>query len=158
MIYVVGFAITPAGRVVLVEKTHPSWQKGKLNGLGGKVESSETPGQAMAREFAEETLNKLVRHPLYRADAWTHYATLMGTDWQCLCFVGAMSDEDLMNLPLKNDEHEHVSAYAINALAHARILPNLSWLIPLAVCQETYQLTIVHEAYKGACIDEAKRA
>lgn len=54
---------------LLIRKTHPEWQKGKLNGIGGKIEKKEkltsngivdhwlleTPFEAMIREFHEET-------------------------------------------------------------------------------------------------------
>lgn len=58
--YVLGFAFTPPNnkgefKVALVEKLKPDWQRGKLNGIGGKVESHETANMAMPREFQEET-------------------------------------------------------------------------------------------------------
>lgn len=54
--YVVGFLFSPdLEKVVLIRKTHPDWQKGLLNGPGGKVEDGETPYDAMVREFKEET-------------------------------------------------------------------------------------------------------
>lgn len=40
--------------VVLIRKQKPAWQKGRLNGVGGKIEQGETPLEAMRREFAEE--------------------------------------------------------------------------------------------------------
>lgn len=42
-------------RVVLIRKNRPTWQAGKLNGVGGKVDLGEMPGEAMVREFLEET-------------------------------------------------------------------------------------------------------
>jgi 8-oxo-dGTP diphosphatase len=41
--------------VLLIEKSRPTWQAGKLNGIGGKIEEGESPRVAMAREFQEET-------------------------------------------------------------------------------------------------------
>ena len=56
--YVVGFLFDPTlSKVVLVRKQRPEWQKGLLNGVGGKVGDhipGETPEQAMHREFQEE--------------------------------------------------------------------------------------------------------
>lgn len=53
--YVVGYCFSPdMSAVALIEKLKPEWQKGKLNGVGGKVEAGETPQEAMAREFEEE--------------------------------------------------------------------------------------------------------
>ena len=42
-------------RVVLIKKNRPDWQKGKLNGVGGKIETGESAYRAMIREFEEET-------------------------------------------------------------------------------------------------------
>lgn len=40
--------------VLLIEKKRPDWQKGRLNLVGGKIESGETPEQAAERELYEE--------------------------------------------------------------------------------------------------------
>lgn len=55
--YVLGFAFGADGNaVLLIKKTKPAWQAGKLNGVGGKVEPSDWSIEgAMAREFEEET-------------------------------------------------------------------------------------------------------
>lgn len=54
--YVLGF-IFEAGseNVLLIEKNRPAEQAGKLNGIGGKIESCESPEHAIAREVEEET-------------------------------------------------------------------------------------------------------
>ena len=53
--YVVGFMFNPAeNAVLLLRKNRPSWQVGKLNGIGGRIEGDETPQQAMRRECMEE--------------------------------------------------------------------------------------------------------
>lgn len=54
--YVLGFMFDEnLDYVALIEKQNPEWQRGKLNGIGGKVEIGETPFDAMVREFEEET-------------------------------------------------------------------------------------------------------
>ncbi len=54
--YVLGFMFSPdEKKVLLIWKNRPSWQAGKLNGIGGKVNPGETPLEAMEREFIEET-------------------------------------------------------------------------------------------------------
>lgn len=69
MNYVCGFMCSwDVQNFLLIRKTHPEWQKGKLNGIGGKIEKripgydieygvpiEETPFEAMIREFHEET-------------------------------------------------------------------------------------------------------
>jgi len=54
--YVLGFMFDSYyRRVLLIAKNHPEWQKGRLNGIGGKIEDNESPMHAMEREFREET-------------------------------------------------------------------------------------------------------
>jgi len=55
--YVCGFAFTEDGKqVLLISKNRPEWQRGRLNGVGGKIESfDKSPAYAMVREFEEET-------------------------------------------------------------------------------------------------------
>jgi 8-oxo-dGTP diphosphatase len=53
--YVCGFAFSPNHTLVyLIRKKRPTWQAGKLNGIGGKVNIGESPIQAIVREFKEE--------------------------------------------------------------------------------------------------------
>ena len=41
--YVVGFMFNPTeDAVLLIRKTHPAWQKGKLNGVGGRIDHSKS--------------------------------------------------------------------------------------------------------------------
>lgn len=54
--YVLGFAFDKTlENVALIQKLRPDWQKGKFNGVGGKVEEEEDVWQSMAREFVEES-------------------------------------------------------------------------------------------------------
>lgn len=41
--------------VLLIEKNRPTWQAGKFNGIGGKLEGEESALEAMIRECQEET-------------------------------------------------------------------------------------------------------
>ena len=51
-----GFMFDPsATKVALIRKNTPAWQRGKLNGIGGKTEKGETSLQSLVREFFEET-------------------------------------------------------------------------------------------------------
>jgi 8-oxo-dGTP pyrophosphatase MutT (NUDIX family) len=73
--YVLGYVFDEKNeRFIGVEKAHPKWQAGKINGVGGKIEwewtdtpwkstfrivdgnwIQEDPNEAMSREFLEET-------------------------------------------------------------------------------------------------------
>ncbi len=52
--YVLGFYFE-GGHVLLIEKSKPDWQRGKVNGLGGSILEYETPTDAMVWEFQEES-------------------------------------------------------------------------------------------------------
>lgn len=53
----------------MIRKNRPEWQAGRLNGVGGKVETTDADGHAaMVREFTEET-GVLV-------PTWHHFASL----------------------------------------------------------------------------------
>lgn len=69
--YVLGFAFAHSGWVAVIRKNRPDWQAGRMNGIGGKVESSDkTYADAMQREFMEET--GVVIH----ADKWRYVGTM----------------------------------------------------------------------------------
>ena len=47
--------IGPNNLILVVLKNRPAWQVGKVNLIGGKVETGETPEEAAIRELKEET-------------------------------------------------------------------------------------------------------
>lgn len=53
--------------VLLIEKKRPEWQKGKFNGIGGRMEIGESPVGCLVREFREET------GILLDKDSWTQF-------------------------------------------------------------------------------------
>jgi 8-oxo-dGTP diphosphatase len=54
--YVLTFLFTPDYKDVwLIEKQKPEWQKGSLNGIGGKMEEGEFPFTSAIREVKEES-------------------------------------------------------------------------------------------------------
>jgi 8-oxo-dGTP diphosphatase len=53
--YVLALLFTPdQRRVVLMHKTRPAWQAGRVNALGGKLIPGEEPADAARREVREE--------------------------------------------------------------------------------------------------------
>lgn len=123
--YCLGFAFTPSRRVVLVEKNRPAWQVGKLNGVGGHVESGETADEAMAREFFEETGVAVLR------DSWRHFATLHNNHaFRLDCFYTRLTAEQEANVRTTTDEP--IILELVSRLYVLRAVPNLRWLIPMA--------------------------
>lgn len=116
--YVVGFLRgNNVARVVLIEKCRPEWQKGQLNGVGGHIETGETPLAAMQREFHEET-------GLHIND-WELGVVMTGGTWQVYFFSAWGPGQDART---KTDETvRHVPCLPLPL----NVIPNLRWLIPL---------------------------
>lgn len=128
--YVVGFLFSPTGEyVALIEKQRPFWQRGKLNGIGGKIEPGESAEQAMRREFREET----------GADvgAWRLFCTLR---WRgdVIHFFAARGDVEIQTLT-----DERVSWFRVEYVTVLPTIPNLRWLIPMALDADRLTATVI---------------
>ena len=136
MKYVCGFAFDASlSKVVLIEKISPAWQAGRLNGVGGKIESGETPLQAMNREFAEETgVTGLAWHHAVHLDGfspadpdsrsidqWIYSVDFFFAHKIDLNKVYTMTDEQVMEVKIAD------------VFTDNTIIPNLVWLIPLCL-------------------------
>ena len=122
--YVVGFAFDAGRRrVCLIRKQRPDWQKGSLNGPGGHVEPGENLWQAMTREFHEEC-------GVYTR-GWELFCHLSFPKSEVYFFRIVLSDEQFCQLHSKTDE----LVYLVPAddIPLKGVLPNLRWLIPLAL-------------------------
>lgn len=123
--YTLGFIFSPDLRTVyLIRKTHPDWQKGLLNGVGGhKQEITEGFHACMMREAYEEAG--------YTGD-FTHYCTMGGTDWTCLVYYSVMHEGQQ---PPASREEEQIEAVRMsNILAESdQMISNLPWLILSAI-------------------------
>lgn len=119
--YCLGFMFRKNGKeVLLIRKNHPAWQAGRLNGIGGHIEKGEDPSCAMNREFKEEA---------GAYSAWIPYCKLFNDEFELHVFFG--SDKILQGI-LYSATDEQIRWYKTNALPDA-ILPNLAWLIPMAL-------------------------
>lgn len=106
--------------VLLMHKTKPEWQAGRVNGLGGKVEEGEESRACIAREIKEEA-------DLSTAEEdWVHVGIMRGTGWQVdvygLVYQGAMTDA-------RSLEAECVEWFPVDTLPQNHI-PNLAWIVP----------------------------
>ncbi|WP_340609469.1 NUDIX domain-containing protein [Xenorhabdus bharatensis] len=122
--YVTGFMFSEDKKhVVLISKLQPSWQKGQLNGIGGKIETGETPQQAMAREFAEEAgINT-------QPEEWKLFTVLTRPDAYQVNFLYTYDDRVYS---AKSVEKEIVNIYEAQLLPD-NVIYNLRWLIPMAL-------------------------
>jgi 8-oxo-dGTP diphosphatase len=146
--YVAGFLVQPdpAGlsrsRLTLVRKSHPEWQRGRLNGVGGRVELGETWAEAMVREFAEEAGIRTPR------DCWEYRLELLCGRRRTHWFV--LFDDQGLRLPPppRPDDDEPVDWYYEDGLP-ANILDNLRWIVPLCLDRRVRDVVRVSYASEG---------
>ena len=107
--------------VALIQKQKPDWQKGKLNGIGGKIEPGEKPIQAMRREFKEEAGAEIKK--------WENFCNLNSSDgsWYVYFFCSSES------ATITSMESEKVDWYSVKKIPDLPTIPNLKWIIPLAI-------------------------
>jgi len=147
--YVAGITFSNTStKVMLIRKSRPEWMKGKLNGIGGHIEPNESPLEAMRREFTEET--KLV------SPYWTPFAVLTGIGltskvstapnkpqqpWLVHWFTAIIPNHtDYMP---EGTTDEPVSWFNLEDIHHYPIMPNLLWLIHMAL-ERISNANVVH--------------
>lgn len=125
--YVTGFLFSNDTRhVVLIKKINPKWQRGLFNGIGGKIEANESSIDAMVREFCEET------GVITQQTDWTCYANIYRPNCYDVDVYFARSD---LAFNAKTVEQEQVHIIQLAELPN-NMVPNLQWLIPLALDQQ----------------------
>lgn len=160
MDYVLGFMFNKhKTQVVLINKLKPEWQKGLLNGLGGKIEPDEVNKSskfAMSREFQEET--GVQTDP----EKWQEFAMMdCGNDDKsgmgsakvyCLRYISEFEDleEDIQIKQMESEKPEvvYLSDVRMNDWLyetnknnfhppHDKVtIPNLRWMLYLALDTE----------------------
>jgi 8-oxo-dGTP diphosphatase len=127
--YVVGFLFKNKGKeVALVSKNRPEWQKGKLNGIGGKIEPGESHLHAMRREFLEEAG--------VNVKDWREYADLQLPYGNVYFFMAHGTHK------LKSMTDEKIAWYKVSEFKKLPIIPNLNWLVPLALDADIKKVVI----------------
>ncbi len=122
--YTVSFLFdTSRKHVLLIHKIKPSWQNGKINGIGGKIETGETPKEGIKREMFEETGLTI---PLKN---WIEIGELKAKDAMVNIFTTVFEGN-------KNEAQsmtqEKVAWFDVNKLP-TTVIPNLTWQIPLCL-------------------------
>lgn len=124
--YCLGFAFTDHENfVILIRKNKPEWQRGLFNGVGGLIEPGECSNVAMAREFQEET-----------------GIETFCTDWTPVTQMDFPDDTTVFCYATRLPRHketftqmteELVGLHSLTELDHPKLIPNLRWLIPMAL-------------------------
>lgn len=108
--YVLGFAFDAQRQnVVLIQKNGNSVpeHRGRLNGVGGKIDPDESPLTAMAREFMEETGIDLPLH------MWVREGVFYADDWEVLVF-STVTDEARKAKTVEDEKIFHVPTYDLH--------------------------------------------
>lgn len=125
--------------VLLIQKVKPLWQKGKLNGIGGKIEPRESPSKAMEREFLEET-GLFVPEP-----TWIEFCIINGPGWRVHFFSSSFPDlDDFKSLTKEEVFKVHIR----NDLPHLNTIFNLQWLINLALDGDLIRPIMIYDTTK----------
>ncbi len=93
---VVGLIFDNKDRVLLINKERPEYLKGKLNGVGGKVEDGESDLNAIIRETKEET-NLDIKD-------WVLYSQVNLTDFKISFFYTTLDSEEIEKYESLTDE------------------------------------------------------
>lgn len=134
--YVLGFLFSKdCQTVVLIRKNKPEWQKGLYNGVGGKIEEDEEPIAAMQREFLEETGIDI--------DTWISFAVMKGEEFECHCYV-AFSENAGYVRAMTSEQVKAVSVQVMLTEGKGQMIPNLSWLIPMALDAQEFKADIYY--------------
>lgn len=134
-LYVVGFLFNRnRSEVALIRKNRPEWQAGKLNGIGGKIETAEQPHDAMVREFKEET----GFHFEFRWDCFAtlNSMSLHGAGSYRVYFYRGFAAVEMLYSVLNTTTDEQVVVLDPALVPFHNTVPNLRWLIPMALTMD----------------------
>ena len=118
MNYVLTFVFTPDFKSVwLIMKEKPEWQKGSLNGIGGKVKPGEIYINSASRELKEEAGVNI------EITSENYVGNIVAPDYNVVVY-GAVYDGDLFT-----KEEEVVIVVAISDLYKYKHIANIPMLI-----------------------------
>ncbi|MFL5579661.1 MAG: NUDIX domain-containing protein [Gemmatimonadaceae bacterium] len=121
--YVLALLYTPdRRRVALMRRTHPAWQAGRVNALGGKLQDGETPAVAVRREVREESGADVPEAAWEEILVWEDPAYSM----HALRAIHAAAES------VRTMEDQEVFLAPVDALPPEAV-DNLRWLVPLAL-------------------------
>lgn len=118
-------------KVLLIKKSK-GVQKGMLNGVGGKMDDGESFLECMYREIKEETPIDTQNIDLDSSDVYCYLHSTPIPRWYITAYRFTVSD-DILNSCIGHTTEEGVlGVYDVDDLPDT-VMPNLKWLIPLAV-------------------------
>ena len=125
--YTLGFLFSnDFKKVVLIKKKRPTWQAGRLNGVGGHMEEGERPEFCMYREFHEE-----IWYNYLSAPTWKEYARLDAEDFVVDCFA-TTGQVDACNART-DEEIVIIDTELIHSMRIYDMVENVPWLVSMAI-------------------------
>ncbi len=132
-------------QVVLMRRTRPVWQAGRVNGLGGRLMPGETAATAARREVREEC----------GVDVAEWREVLVWEDAEYVMHV--MRGESEQAREARTMEDQEVFLADVHALPH-NVIDNLRWLVPLALDADVaFPITVRSAAAEGSGLTERDR-
>jgi 8-oxo-dGTP diphosphatase len=135
--YVLALLFTPErDAVVLMHRTRPAWQAGRVNALGGKLHPGEAPADAARREVHEEAGIDVA--------AWEEFLV-----WDDPVYrMHALRAFDAAARHARTAE-DQVVFLADPAALPSTVIDNLRWLVPLALDRDVAAPVRVASASAG---------
>lgn len=119
--YVVGIVFYE-NKIILIRKNRPTWQAGRLNGVGGKVKQYENFYDAMIRECHEECNLVLT--------SWAYLGLLTDIySYEVQYFRAFTSTLELVN----SNTDENIEIFNISDLKYSEVVPPTDIFIRLAL-------------------------
>lgn len=144
--YVLALLFTANRRqVVLMKRTRPVWQAGRVNALGGRIMEGEGPRDAARREVREECGVDVAE--------WTE--VLVWEDAQYRMHV--LSAVSALASGARTMEDQEVFLADVAALP-ANVIDNLRWLVPLTLDADVaFPISVRSAAAEGSGLTERDR-
>ena len=131
--------------VVLMRRTRPLWQAGRVNALGGRLRTEESPAHAARREVREES----------GVDVPDWVEVLVWDDAEYRMHVMRAVSE--LARAARTMEDQEVFLADIASLP-ANVIDNIRWLVPLALDADVaLPVTVKSAAAEGSGLTERNR-
>ena len=126
--------------VLLMRKSRPLWQKGLLNGVGGKSRSDELSVDTMVREFKEETGITIEK------ESWTYVLLYLNFKYDSYISVYKVKlhmglGSEVGTFPFVRKTDEPVMFYNMKNIRQ-QIVPDLEWILPLITSDLVFPITL----------------
>ncbi|MEO7039604.1 MAG: NUDIX domain-containing protein [Gemmatimonadaceae bacterium] len=133
------------GRVVLMRRTRPAWQAGRVNALGGSIMEGESAVSAARREVREECGVDVVE--------WRELVTWDDAEYRMV----VLSSMSARAAEARTLEDQEVFLADVRALPE-NVIDNLRWLVPLALDRDVeFPIAVRSARVEGSGLTERDR-